>query len=65
MDDLASDSPSWIDLESVKPLSVAVQITSLSTDTIKRRYSDYIVQLSPRREGMTLRNILKIARGGK
>jgi hypothetical protein len=52
-------------MESVKSLSIAAQVTGLSKDTLKRRHHDKIVQLSPRREGMTLRNILKIARGGK
>ena len=65
MDDLASDSPTWLEMESVKSLSIAAQVTGLSKDTLKRRHHDKIVQLSPRREGMTLRNVLKIARGGK
>jgi hypothetical protein len=56
--------PSWLELESVKPLDVAEEMTSLSRDTIKRRYPKYVVQLSPRREGMKLKHILQIA-GGK
>jgi hypothetical protein len=56
--------PSWLELESVKPLDVAEKVTDLSRDTIKRRYPEFVVKLSPRREGMKLKHILQIA-GGK
>ena len=56
--------PTWLELESVKLLRPdCEEITSLSRDTIKRRYSHLIVQLSPRREGMKLRHALQIAAG--
>jgi hypothetical protein len=56
--------PSWLELESVKPLRPDIEaVTSLSRDTLARRYAEYIVQLSPRRKGMKLRNALKIASG--
>jgi hypothetical protein len=54
---------SWIELESVRMLDEAEQITTLSRDTIKRRYPQYVVKLSPRREGMKLKHILEIAGG--
>jgi hypothetical protein len=38
-------------------------ITSLSADALKRNYPQYIVQLSPRREGMKIKHALKIAAG--
>jgi SOS-response transcriptional repressor LexA len=70
-------SPSWLELESVYPLTsktakgkpiddgkpTVETITSLSPDTIKRKYPEYVVKLSDRREGMKLRNALKIAAG--
>jgi hypothetical protein len=55
--------PSWLELESVKSLAEVSEITSLSEDTITRRYPELIVHLSPRRRGMKVRNILKITNG--
>jgi hypothetical protein len=55
--------PTWIELESVRPLSEVRARTSLSEDTLKREYPDYVVQLSPRRLGMKLRHVLAITRG--
>jgi hypothetical protein len=52
-----------LELESVKPLPKVSEITSLSVDTIKRAYPQFIVQLSPRREGMKLKHVLEITRG--
>jgi hypothetical protein len=63
MDDLSTDAPIFtrLELESVKPPEVVEEITSLSWDTVKRRYPKYIVALSPRRTGMKLKFILGIA----
>jgi hypothetical protein len=61
---LSDAAPSWLELESVKPLDTAEEVTSLSRETIKRRYPQYVVKLSPRRAGMKLKHILEIARGG-
>ncbi len=65
--------PSWTELEGIIPLSrpkwstdpklSAEEITNLSPDTLKRRYSKYVIRLSPRRQGMKLRNALAITRG--
>jgi hypothetical protein len=55
--------PSWIELESVRMLDEAEQITTLSRETLKRRYPHLVVKLSPRREGMKLKHILAIAGG--
>jgi hypothetical protein len=64
MDDAAKPAaPTWLELESVKSLAEQREITSLSGDTIKRRYPHLIVQLSPRREGIKLRHALAIANG--
>ena len=55
--------PSWIELESVQRMSVVEEITSLSGDNIRRNYSEYVVKLSPRRDGMQLKHALAIANG--
>jgi hypothetical protein len=44
-------------------LGEAEEITTLSRDTIERRFPKYVVKLSPRRKGMKLRHILAIASG--
>jgi hypothetical protein len=53
----------WWSLERIIPISRVSRITSLSEDTIKRRYKDRIVQLSPRRIGMKLKDALAITAG--
>ena len=47
----------------IKPLGQVKKITSLSEDTLGRRYPHLIVKLSPGRRGMSLGNALAIARG--
>ncbi|HVI66765.1 MAG TPA: hypothetical protein VM910_29950 [Bradyrhizobium sp.] len=59
----AERPPSWIELESVKRMAVASQMTSLSGDALRRNYPDLIVKLSPKRDGMKLKDILAIANG--
>lgn len=51
--------------KSKKPrkLPTVEEITSLSADTLKRRYPDRVVHLSEGRVGMTLGNALEIAEG--
>ena len=55
--------PPWLDLESVKTLKVAGQITSLSPMSLRRKYPHYVVKLSDRRDGMKLKHVLAIANG--
>ena len=43
----------------------AEEMTDLSADSIKRNFPGFIVQLSERRQGITLRNILRIINGRK
>ena len=62
-DDFSGKLPSWIELESVQRMAVVEEITSLSADTIRRKYAEYIVKLSPRRDGMKLKHALAIANG--
>jgi hypothetical protein len=58
-----SDQPTWLELERVLELPEVEEITSLSVDSIKRHHRDKLVNLSPRRLGMKLRNALAIANG--
>ena len=55
--------PSWLELESVKKMPVVEEITSLSADNLRRNYPDYVVKLSPKRDGMKLKRALAIANG--
>jgi hypothetical protein len=65
MDDLTkSDQPKWWEEpESVSPLRDAAKRTSLSEDTLRRRYRKYIVALSERRLGMKNKFIHAITNG--
>jgi hypothetical protein len=63
IDQFGERPPSWIELESVKKMSVVEEITSLSGDNIRRNYAEYVVKLSPRRDGMQLKHALMIASG--
>jgi hypothetical protein len=47
----------------VLPLAEASAVTSLSQDALRRNHGDKIVRLSARRQGISLENTLKIARG--
>jgi hypothetical protein len=64
VDEMFSErSPTWLELESVVRMVVAERITTLSADNLKRNYPSLIVELSPRRHGMKLRDALAIANG--
>jgi hypothetical protein len=63
MDNRTLEPPSWLELESVRPLSEAEAITSLDRDTLLSTYRHLCVRVSPRRWGMKLRNCLAIADG--
>jgi hypothetical protein len=58
-------APSFLELESVQRMPVVALITSLSPDTLKRRYPELVVHLSERRVGMKLRHALEIAASQK
>jgi hypothetical protein len=51
-----------LELLRVVPMPECEEITSLSEDTLKREYPDLIVDVSPRRVGMHLGDVLRIAR---
>jgi len=60
----ADRPPTWLELESIRPLKPDVtEITNLPPDTVKRRYPHLVVQLSARRIGMKLKHALAIAAG--
>ena len=54
--------PSWPELESVLPLEAEPGVTSvetvttLSAETQRREYPEFIIQLSPRRQGMNCKH---------
>jgi hypothetical protein len=51
------------DLDRILVMPAVEKQTSLSHDTIRRRYPHLLVKLSPRRTGMTWRNVLRIVNG--
>jgi hypothetical protein len=57
------DALNWIELQRIINLKEAGRLTNLSVDTLKRRYGEKILQLSPRRLGMRVRDALTIAEG--
>ena len=63
MNDHTDHPPTWLERESVRPMSEIEKITSLGRDTIKRRYPDRVVQLSDKRQGMKLKHALAITEG--
>jgi hypothetical protein len=59
----ADQPPSWLELESARPLAEVEDITSLSRDAIVHNYRHLLVRLTPARWGMKLRHALAIANG--
>jgi hypothetical protein len=49
------------ELDRIISMEQAAAVSGLSADTLKRRYSDKIIKLSPRRIGMRLRDALLLA----
>jgi hypothetical protein len=62
-DRLNDPAASWLELERICEMPEVVRVTSLSNDTVKRRYRHYLVNLSQRRIGMKLRHVLAITTG--
>jgi hypothetical protein len=52
------DLPNDLVLKRIVPLKQASEVSSLSEDTIKRRFPDKIIQLTPRRLGIRLGDAL-------
>jgi hypothetical protein len=47
-----------LELERVAPMSEAEHLSGLSEYTLRRHYADKIIDLSPRRQGMRVRDAL-------
>ena len=58
---LHPSQPSWTELHRVVDLKEASRLSGLSVDSIKRHHSDKIIDLSPRRRGMRVRDALMLA----
>jgi hypothetical protein len=63
IDTRTQEPPTWLQLESVRPLSEAMVITNLDRRTLLRNYRHLCVRLSPRRWGIKLKHCLAIADG--
>ena len=50
-----------LELERIIPLDQVSELSSESTDTIKRNHPDKIIRLSKRRLGMRLKDALRLA----
>jgi hypothetical protein len=59
---LDSIRPTWTELHRVVDLKEASRLSGLSVDTIKRHHRDKVIDLSPRRRGMRVRDALMLAR---
>ena len=51
-----------LELQRVVTLREAAEISGISLDTIRRRYPQIIIKLSPRRVGVRLRDALSIGK---
>jgi hypothetical protein len=60
MSDQAQTEPPWLELQRIASMEEASHLSGLSIDTIKRRHSHKIIQLSPRRRGMRVRDALML-----
>jgi hypothetical protein len=49
-----------IELERIVSLEEAARLGGVSTDTLRRNYPEKILQLSPKRRGMRLRDALRL-----
>jgi hypothetical protein len=55
----AAQKPTWLELQRHISVSEAAQIKGLSRDGFERHYSHLIRQLSPRRVGVKLEDLVK------
>jgi hypothetical protein len=49
-----------IELERIAPMPEASRLSGLSEDSLRRHYPDQIIDLSPRRQGMRVRDALML-----
>jgi hypothetical protein len=50
--------PPEIELERIVPLKEAARLRGTSVDTLRRRFSHKIIKISPRRDGMKIRDAI-------
>jgi hypothetical protein len=50
-----------LELARIAPLSEAAELSGLSEDTLRRRFADKIISLSPKRRGMRVRDALLLS----
>jgi hypothetical protein len=50
----------WVELQRIVSFKEAIRLSGLSRDTLKRKYRDKIIKLSPRRLGMRLGDVLSL-----
>ena len=64
LDRKTGDSPelSAVEFHRIITLSKAAELSSLSEDTIKRRYPEKLIKLSPRRIGMRIGDALMLSK---
>jgi hypothetical protein len=53
---------SAIELQRIAPLAEAARLAGVSVDTLQRHHQDKILQLSPRRLGMRVRDALSLGK---
>ena len=58
MSDKTTLSP--LELERIAPMPEAEHLSSCSEDTLRRHHADKIINLSPRRQGMRVRDALML-----
>ena len=51
-----------IELQRIAPLTEAARLAGVSKDTLQRHHQDKILQLSPRRLGMRVRDALSLGK---
>jgi hypothetical protein len=59
---VAAEPLSWLELHRIVSLQEASRLSGMSPDTLKRRHAAKIIQLSPRRLGMRVRDALQLNR---
>jgi hypothetical protein len=60
----SQDKQRDLELERIVSMQEAQRLSTLSVDTLKRRYPNKIIQLSRRRQGMRLRDALLLGEDG-
>lgn len=54
------EPPTWLELQRVLSLDEAARQTGLHRDSIRKRYPQFVLRLSPHRLGIKLKHVLEI-----